>query len=148
MLDLLDPAASSPDAARDSGALRELVERTRLAGQPVEHRTEGEPRAASGDVGTAVYRVVQEGLTNALKHAPGRPTTVHVQYGRDAVTVEVVTQGDETSAAHATPSAPGGGRGLTGLKERVVALGGELTAGREDGGAFVVRARIPWGGAS
>ncbi len=148
VLDLLDPAASSPDTARDSGALRELVERTRLAGQPVEHRTEGEPRAGSGDVGTAVYRVVQEGLTNALKHAPGRPTIVDVQYGRDAVTVNVATQGDGPSAIKATPSAPGGGRGLTGLKERVVALDGELTAGFDDDGAFVVRAHVPWGGAS
>ncbi|GHG56381.1 two-component sensor histidine kinase [Flavimobilis marinus] len=148
VLDLLDPAADAHDGAREGAALRELVEGTRLAGQPVEYVEEGDPHRASDDVATAAYRVVQEGLTNALKHAPGQRTTVHVRYGRDTVTVEVATQGDGPSAAHATPSAPGGGRGLTGLKERVVALGGELSAGREDGGAFVVRARIPWGGAS
>lgn len=148
VLDLLDPAVDAHDGAREGAALRELVEGIRLAGQPVEYVEDGDPRPASDDVATAAYRVVQEGLTNALKHARGRPTALHVRYGRDAVTVEVVTQGDGLSAAHATPSAPGGGRGLTGLKERVVALGGELAAGREDGGAFVVRARIPWGGGS
>lgn len=146
VLDLLDPEAH--DRAPTGSGLSDLVERTRQAGQPVDHVEEGEPRRPPGDAEAAAYRVVQEGLTNALKHAPGQPTTVHVRHGPEVLEVEVVTQGDGANPARAMPSsAPGAGRGLTGLRERVTALGGELTAG-PDGGAFLVRARVPTGGAS
>jgi signal transduction histidine kinase len=91
-----------------------------------------------------VYRVVQESLTNALKHAHGRSTTVDVRRGDREIAVEIGTDG-----AGSTAASPGGsGRGLAGLRERVGVLGGEFSAGHRDGGGFVVRARIPVGSAS
>ncbi len=124
------------------GQLLELVEQTRLAGQPVELFEDGERGSIATGPELAVYRVVQEALTNALKHAPGYPTTVRVEYG-EQVHVEVTTEG---------PSVPAGtfraGRGLTGLRERVSASGGELTARNVPGGGFSVCARIPSGWSS
>jgi signal transduction histidine kinase len=97
--------------------------------------------------------VVQESLTNALKHAHGRPTAVSVRYDDMEITVEVRTQGpgprDESQAGARGGSrgAPAGsGRGLAGLRERVVPLGGEFSA--TDDGGFVVLARIPVGNGS
>jgi signal transduction histidine kinase len=84
---------------------------------------------------------VREALTNALKYAHGGRTTIHVHYGEEETTVEVSTDGSGSSSA-----SPGGsGRGLAGLRERVGVLGGEFSAGRQAGGGFVVRARIPAG---
>ncbi|WP_084142416.1 sensor histidine kinase [Cellulomonas cellasea] len=145
LLDVLDPGH---DAVRDAdsrapavGDIAGLVEQTRRAGQPVELAEEGDPPASAGSAEATAYRVVQEALTNALKHAHGRPTTVHVQHSDEAITVEVRTDG----AGDRSPAAPGGGRGLAGLRRRVDVLGGELSAGGQPGGAFVVRARIPAG---
>ncbi|QFZ19691.1 sensor histidine kinase [Saccharothrix syringae] len=133
LLDLLNPDHGVP------GDLHALVERTRQAGQPVEFTREGDP-VVTADV--TVHRVVQEALTNALKHARGSRTAVHVHHGARETTVEVTTEGPGTTS-------PGGsGRGLVGLRERVEALGGEFTAGPRPGGGFVVRARVPAGGSS
>ncbi|WP_223145013.1 sensor histidine kinase [Actinotalea subterranea] len=155
VLDLLDPETLGPERSPAGRDLRELVEQTRRSGQAVEHVEEGTPRETPGSAELAAYRVVQEGLTNALKHARGSRTTVHVRYGTDAVVVEVGTDGTDASggsgghAPGAAASPPGDGRGLAGLKERVGVLGGEVSAGHdEDGGAFVLRARIPLDGAT
>ncbi|MBX9245819.1 two-component sensor histidine kinase [Actinotalea ferrariae] len=150
VLDLLDPAEATPERTPAGGGLGELVERTRAAGQPVDYVAEGEPRATPGNAEAAAYRVVQEGLTNALKHARGQRTAVHVRHGREVIAVEVATYADAPGRSRppSSATAAGSGRGLAGLRERVVALGGELTAGPDDGAAFVVRARIPLGGAS
>ncbi|MGN7702570.1 ATP-binding protein [Cellulosimicrobium sp. 22601] len=96
---------------------------------------------------------MQEGLTNALKHAPGRPTTVRVRHGADHVEAEVSTGGPDSSVARpGTPSpdgpgtvdpAPPAGRGLAGLRERVRVLDGDLETGPTPDGGFRVRARIP-----
>lgn len=148
VLDLLDPAADPSAGPGDdpAAALADLVERTRRAGQPVEHVTTGAPRPLPDDVAAAVHRVVQEGLTNALKHAPGRRTVVHVRYTPHALAVEVVTHGEGSHRSPGAPSSTGGGRGLVGLRARVTALGGDLTAGPDDG-AFVLRAHVPLGSA-
>ncbi|MDX3658859.1 histidine kinase [Streptomyces sp. ID05-26A] len=135
LLDLLNPDHSTESL----GDLRTLVEQTRLAGQPVEFAEEGEATRDAGSAEAVAYRVVQEALTNALKYAHGNPTNVHVRYGEREITVEVGTEGANSS----TPVG-GSGRGLAGLRERVDVLGGEFSAGRRDGG-FVVRARIPAG---
>jgi signal transduction histidine kinase len=143
LLDLLDPdgpRARTPAA----GELHDLVEQTRRAGQPVEFTEEGGRPAGTGSAEMIVYRVVQESLTNALKHAHGSNTTVHVRRGAGEIAVEIGTDG--TGSADAAPG--GSGRGLAGLRERVGVLGGEFSAGHRDGGGFVVRARIPVGSAS
>jgi len=134
--------ARTPAGATDGDGLHALVEQSRRAGQPVEFTEEGCPATPSGAAGATAYRVVQEGLTNALKYAHGCPTVVRVRHGAGEITVEVRTEG--TSAR-----APGGsGRGLAGLRARVSGLGGEFTAGEVTagggpGGGFVVQARIP-----
>ncbi|RSM82700.1 two-component sensor histidine kinase [Amycolatopsis sp. WAC 01375] len=120
-------------------AIPTLVERTRLAGQPVEYTEKGEPEAPAGDAGPVAYRVVQEALTNALKHARGSRTSVRVHHGDGEITVAVDT--DESGAHAGSPD--GGGRGLAGLRERIDGLDGDFSAGRRRDGGFSVRARIP-----
>jgi len=141
LLDLLSPESTTDARTPSTGDLHTLVEQTRRAGQPVEFLEEGGPRELTGSADAAAYRVVQEALTNALKHAHGRPTVVHVHHGAQALTVQVSTDG--TGARSVSPG--GSGRGLTGLRERVGILGGEFSAGPHPGGGFVVRARIPVG---
>lgn len=135
LLDLLNPDHSTFSI----GSLTTLVEQTRQAGQPVEFAEEGTAARDAGSAEAVAYRVVQEALTNALKYAHGSPTTVRVRYGEKEITVEVGTEGVRASAASG-----GSGRGLAGLRERVDVLGGEFSAGQQNGG-FVVRARIPAG---
>ncbi|GAA3283710.1 two-component sensor histidine kinase [Dactylosporangium vinaceum] len=126
LLDVLNP---------DHSDLRQLVEQTRDAGQPVQLTETGPP----GPGGITVYRVVQEALTNALKHAHGRPTAVRVHRTELETTVEITTDGP----ARAGTVPEGGGHGLAGLRERVLQQGGDFSAGPRDGGGFAVRARIP-----
>jgi signal transduction histidine kinase len=140
---VLDPGHGPGPRTPAVGELRALVEQARHAGQPVEYVQEGRRPADGSSADLAAYRVVQEGLTNALKHARGSRTVVRVQHGPDDVTVEVLTH----RPGSPTASPGGSGRGLAGLRERVGLLGGELTAGQQ-GGTFVVRARIPGQGLS
>ncbi|MGP4103894.1 sensor histidine kinase [Nonomuraea sp. KM90] len=145
MLDLLKADHDTDVSLPSAGELHTLVEQTRQAGQPVEFTEEGRPAESAGSAEFVTYRVVQEALTNALKHAHSSPTVVHVRYGEKEIGVEVSTDGSGSRAA----AAPGGsGRGLAGLRERVEALGGEFSADRQAGGGFVVRARIPAGSPS
>lgn len=123
------------------GRIADLVERTRTLGQPVDWREEGEAGHAGGGVGLTVYRVVQESLTNAVKHAPGRPTLVRVAHSEHAVEVEVHTEG--SSAVSGGPARAG--RGLAGLRERVSVFGGSFEAGPTPAGGFLTRASIPVG---
>jgi signal transduction histidine kinase len=141
LLDLLDPGHGTEPPNPAAGGLLTLVEQTRRAGQPVEFNEQGEPAAAAGSADLVAYRVVQEGLTNALKHARGASTRVLVRRNEDEIAVEVSSDG----AAAATT---GAGRGLAGLRERVDVLGGDFDAGPGPGGGFTVRARIPTGNPS
>ncbi|WP_205826357.1 sensor histidine kinase [Microbispora catharanthi] len=141
LLDLLNPDHDTDVRMPSVGELRTLVEQTRQAGQPVEFAEEGSPAESSGSAEFVAYRVVQESLTNALKYAHGSRTEVRVRYGEKEILVEVSTDGSGSR----TGSPGGSGRGLAGLRERVDALGGEFSAGRRAGGAFVVRALIPAG---
>jgi signal transduction histidine kinase len=143
LLDLLDPGHDVEPRNPSASDLRTLVEQTRQAGQPVEFTEEGGVARADGSARATAYRVVQEALTNALKYAHGGRTTVHVRHADGEITVQIGTAG--TGAGRAAVG--GSGRGLAGLRERVDVLGGEFTAGRQDDGAFVVRARIPAGSA-
>ena len=141
LLDLLNPDHGSEPRSPSVGELDALVEQTRQAGQPVEFTEVGTRAETSGSTEITAYRVVQEALTNALKHAHGSRTTVHVHHGDRETTVEV--RDDGTGSRSASPG--GSGRGLVGLRERVRVLGGEFDAGPRTGGGFVVRARIPAG---
>jgi signal transduction histidine kinase len=124
--------------------LTELVERTRAAGQPVELIEEGTPRRSSDGVELAAYRVAQESLTNALKHAPGRRTVVRVGHLADEVRVEVTTAAGPDRAGRRPAGT--GGYGLIGLAERVSLYGGDLRAGPAPDGGFQVHATIPRSG--
>nr|WP_206322778.1 sensor histidine kinase [Streptomyces sp. HNM0575] len=170
LLDLLDPGHDGDgDGDGDSeartppaGRLSALVEQTRRAGQPVEFTEEGTPAESAGSADLVAYRVLQEALTNALKHAHGSRTSVHVHHGEREITVEVGTDGPGPGSGSGSGSdsgsgsgegsrrgSPGGGgRGLAGLGERVEVLGGDFSAGRGSGGGFLVRARIPAGNPS
>jgi signal transduction histidine kinase len=138
LLGLLDPGQPAGDPAFSAGRLRDLVEQTRRAGQPVELAEEGEPVPLADAAALAAYRVVQEALTNALKHAPGRRTAVRIAYDGAGVAIDVSTDGPALA-----DGAFRAGRGLAGLRDRVGLCGGELEAGASPGGGFRVRARIP-----
>jgi signal transduction histidine kinase len=118
------------------GHLAELVERVRRAGLPVEVQTVGEPAELPPGLDISAYRIVQEALTNALKHAGDARASVVVSYGARGIAIEVSDDG-----RGGTPN--GGGHGLTGLRERVAVFGGELEAGSREGGGFTVRAWLP-----
>ncbi|MEU5764652.1 histidine kinase [Streptomyces asoensis] len=134
------PAERGPAPGRPA----DLVDQLRAAGQPVELTQTGERPVTASGAELAAYRVVQEALTNALKHAPGHRTSVTLRYGYDAIEVEVITEGKPaTGAVAVTGLGHGGGYGLIGLRERVGVFGGELTAGAGPDGGFAVTARIP-----
>jgi len=123
--------------------LGDLVEQARSAGQQVVLDLDpalGSPGpAASGPVGRDVYRVVQEGLTNARKHAPGQAVRVSVARAGDGIEVGVVNR-----CAVASLGVPGSSSGLIGLVERTTLAGGRLTHGATADGEFVLRAWLPW----
>ncbi|MEU2070866.1 sensor histidine kinase [Streptomyces anulatus] len=135
-----DPAGSGRTPAL--GRVADLVEETRRSGQPVEFREQGERRTQGVDVELAAYRVVQEALTNALKHAAGKPTRVLLRHGDEHIGIVVTTDGTAAAPVAWKPG-PTGGRGLAGLRARVRMLDGELEAGPWPGGGFEVRATIP-----
>ncbi|MDM8083758.1 histidine kinase [Cellulomonas cellasea] len=152
LLDVLNPDHGADPRTPTVGELHGLVELTRQAGQPVEYVEEGSPPETTGVAEVAAYRVVQEALTNALKHAHGSRTIVRVRHGEKEITVEVSTDGSGPRARIVGGSVGGivggSGRGLAGLRERVAILGGEFSADAQTGGGFVVQARIPAGSPS
>jgi signal transduction histidine kinase len=126
--------------------LREMVGRVGTTGLPVKLRITGAPRDLPPGLGLAVYRVVQEALTNVIKHAGKPQTEVRLTYEPSALVVEVADKGRPIPAAGPAPdtSVPrGAGMGLLGLRERVALYGGELAAGPRHGGGWLVKARMP-----
>ncbi|WP_238580840.1 sensor histidine kinase [Streptomonospora alba] len=123
--------------------LDELIRQIRETGTPVELVAEGVPVKLPPGLELTLYRVVQESLTNVLKHA-GRdaPTTVSVRYGPRAVEVAVTDEGG-AGGEGAPPHSDEPGHGLVGMRERVALYGGEIDAGPRSGGGFEVRTRIP-----
>ena len=120
------------------GKLPSLIARARAAGLPVTLNVTGAERPLPPDVDQAVYRIVQEALTNVTRHAGQARSSVRIGYEEDALTVQVDNDGTVTSPV---PSATG--LGLIGMRERVSALGGRLDAGQRAGGGFQVRAELP-----
>ena len=119
--------------------LERLVARMRDAGLPVELRIEGTPRPLPIGVDLSAYRVVQEALTNALKHAGASAALVTLHYGERDLTVEVTDEGPRRAEQP-------GGHGLIGMRERVGIFGGTFEAGPRESGGFAVRALLPFEG--
>ncbi|HEV3398123.1 MAG TPA: ATP-binding protein, partial [Actinomycetes bacterium] len=123
--------------------LESLAAAAREAGLPVEVVVEGEPRPLPAGVDLSAYRIVQEALTNAVRHAgPGR-ARVLVRYGEDCLEVQVRDDGGSGPARARDPADGRSGQGLVGMRERVNLFGGELHAGPGPGGGFTVDARLP-----
>jgi signal transduction histidine kinase len=116
--------------------LDELVEHVGRAGLSVHVAVEGDPVELAPGLDISAYRIVQEALTNALKHADAGSARVLIAYRVRELGIEVSDDGRGDTAN-------GVGHGLTGLRERVALFGGELEAGSGDGRGFVVRARLP-----
>ncbi|WP_046778174.1 sensor histidine kinase [Streptomyces yangpuensis] len=168
LLGLLAPAQDGADAPYEAQVtaatrlapqpsltrLSALVGRFAFAGLPVEVRVSGDPRPLPAGIDVTAYRIIQEALTNALKHGEGGRTQVTVRYAEHALRVEVLSSGPSVLAGGAPGSRPrsagrvaakaeGTGRGLLGLRERVAVYGGDLDARRRLGGGYRVRARLP-----
>jgi signal transduction histidine kinase len=143
MLGVLDaesgPAERGPQPTVES--VPELVERLRASGQPVRLRVEGEPQPLDRSAHLAAYRLVQEALTNVVKHAgPDVETEVVLAWDADRLQVRVTDQG---APFRATDGMAPGGRGLVGMRERVQLVGGTLSVGPARSGGFAVHGEIP-----
>ncbi len=119
------------------GNLGVLVEQVGRAGLPVRLHVDGEPYPLPHALDVSAYRIVQEGLTNALKHARASQADVTIRYGSDELSVEVRDNG-----SGATPG-DGHGHGLVGIRERVKIYGGQMTADTASEGGFVLSTRLP-----
>jgi signal transduction histidine kinase len=142
LLEILDErGATSPlDPPPTLSRLDDLVAQVREAGLPVTLTVSGSHADVPSGVDLSAYRIVQESLTNVLKHA-GRGATVDLSltYRPDALEIVIADDGCGTAVL------PGTGRGLIGMRERVGLYGGSLEAGRRQEGGFVVRVLMPWG---
>jgi signal transduction histidine kinase len=153
LLGLLSPGLTDAEDARPDGQdlrpqpglgqLRPLIDRVSAAGLPVELRIAGAPRELPPGQDLAAFRVVQEALTNVIKHVGKPRTTVTLDYRADDLVVEVADAGRPFPAAGPTAVAPGSGRGLLGLRERMTLYGGDVLAEPQPGGGWLVRARMP-----
>jgi signal transduction histidine kinase len=145
---LADPLRHRTEQLGDAGlrleSLRPLVERSSVAGLRVSVQTDGVPSRLPAGVELTAIRIIQEALTNVIKHAGAAAATVRVKYESDAVVLRVRDDGHGRVAAGAHDAAPG--YGLLGMRERVALYDGELRAGDIPGGGFEVVARIPVGG--
>jgi signal transduction histidine kinase len=118
-----------------------LIEETQQTGVPVNVMVLLDPSAAPAQLGMAVYRIVQESLTNVLRHAPGCAVAVTIRGGPGVgVHLDIVNP----LPLAGSPPSPGSGTGLTGMSERVTALGGKATIGPTPNGMFMVQAWLPW----
>jgi signal transduction histidine kinase len=130
-----DEAELVPQPGLDG--LDALLKEIERAGLPVELHLAGDAVALPRGIDLSAYRIIQEGLTNALKHAHAPDVDVTVRYRPDGLEIEVRDNGQGASAND------GLGHGLVGIRERVKIYGGEMTAGSENGDGFVLRARLP-----
>jgi signal transduction histidine kinase len=154
VLDVLRQGDEAPPRAPASGLahLDSLVAGAGATGLEVRTRVEGVPRPLPAGTDLAAYRIVQESLTNVTRHAGPASAAVLVRYGKDNLTVQVDDNGKgvESASGRRAPDSDRqirrSGNGIRGMRERVVALGGELTTGPRPGGGFRVLARLPLDG--
>jgi signal transduction histidine kinase len=135
-----DEEAAPRSPAPGLDRLPELIELTRAAGLCVEVEVAGKAPPLPAAVHLAAYRIIQESLTNVARHAGRARVTVRVIY--DDADVHVEIDDDGTAPAHRA-AAIGTGSGITGMRERATALGGDLSAGFRQDGGFRVSARLP-----
>lgn len=132
-------ANDRPEPQPGLGDLQGLVNRLRESGLLVDLRVDGERRELPAGLELCAYRVVQEALTNALKHAAQARVSVRVDYRPQELVLEVVDDGEGSDVASVA-----GGHGLVGMRERVAMYRGKLIAERRPGGGFQVLARLPF----
>jgi signal transduction histidine kinase len=146
MLGILRRPGQGPELGPQPSVARveELVDAVREAGLDVELAVEGAPRPLSPGLDLSAYRIVQEALTNALKHAAGARVRVRVAFGSAELRLDVVDDGPGAANGRAAD----GGHGLVGMRERVAVWGGTLDAGPAPGGGYRVLAHLPYGDAS
>ena len=142
LLGLLRETDQGPQLEPQPGlaGLGALVEKVRAAGLDVELAVEGEPATLSPGIDLSAYRIVQEGLTNALKHAGPTQAWVRLRYTAERVELEVVDDGPSNGVV---PGPAHEGHGLVGMRERVTLYGGSLEAGARPGGGYGLRATLP-----
>jgi signal transduction histidine kinase len=143
-LRLLRTPADAPEFAPQPGLgdLDALLAQSRAAGLPVELAVEGAPRRLAQSVDLSAFRIVQEALTNVVKHAGRARTALTITYGPEALELTIVDSGssDRGNGARWEP----GGHGLIGMRERTALFGGTLTAGPRPGHGFEVHASLPY----
>jgi signal transduction histidine kinase len=133
-----EPATAPPQPQPGLAALDALLDQVRAAGLPVTLTLSGDSVRLPDAVDLTAYRIVQEALTNALKHAGPAHASIHLHYGRGRVDITVADDGQGMAT-----SVPGSGHGLTGMRERATLLGGALQAGPQPGGGFRVSVTLP-----
>jgi signal transduction histidine kinase len=133
-----EPEAPPPQPQPGLVALDALLDQVRAAGLPVTLTLSGDSIRLPDAVDLTAYRIVQEALTNSLKHAGPAHASVHLHYGQGRVDITVADDGQGMVA-----SVPGSGHGLTGMRERATLLGGALQAGPQPGGGFRVNVTLP-----
>jgi signal transduction histidine kinase len=140
MRNAADGAEFEPQPGLDR--LDVLLREIRRAGLPVELHVAGEPSRLPAAIDLSAYRIVQEGLTNALKHARASRASVHIGYAADELRIQVSDDGAGAAAA----TGDGLGHGLVGVRERVKLFGGEMTADASNGGGFRLTTSLPLNG--
>lgn len=145
MLSLLGPADGTSDMAPLPGLanLDALVDRVRAAGLEVAVTIAGDRHAINPAVDLSAYRIIQEALTNTLRHSGAKAARVEIGYTLAAIEIEVLDDGSATERTRASIEAAHDGRGLLGMRERVNLFGGDFHAGARPEGGFRVAARIP-----
>ncbi|MFC9293174.1 sensor histidine kinase [Streptomyces sp. NPDC057011] len=136
------PVEEAQPASRGVAGIAGVVEAARGSGTDVRMSTTGQPRPLVAACDHAAYRIVQEALTNAYKHAPGAPITVELRYEDDSLVVEIA---NGPAAGPAAGEVVSGGQGLTGLRERARLVGGMVHAGATENGGFRVAGVLPYG---
>jgi signal transduction histidine kinase len=138
---LREAPAGPPSAAPSLARVSELLDEVRAAGLPVQLEVHGEPRDLPRALDVSAYRVLQEALSNVLRHAGAVPTSVSVRHDPAALVVEVDDEGSGVSSP--SVEGPPGGHGLLGIRERVALFGGAVEAGPRPEGGFRLSARFP-----